>query len=144
MRFTYNEVGSALAPPSDYRRLIGTYSLESVTKGGEPVDVGQERRYYQDLYIDHQPRWNQLKRADQTTASFKLSLKNDKEFSLIVNEAEGFGDEAQLAPKYDLKGELKGSYSITDEGFILKGEQLGDQLVLSYKRRAPYPRNWFW
>lgn len=143
-RFMYHEVSSALAPPSDYRRLIGAYSLESVTKGGAPVEVAQERRYYQDLYIDHQPRWNRLVRADQTNASFKLSLKEDKGFSLIVNEAEGFGDETQLAPKYDLKSELKGSYSITDEGFILKGEQLGDQLVLRYKRRAPYPRSWFW
>ena len=70
---------------------------------------------------------------------WRFSEESDS-FTLKIN-AGGTGDRPDVIVE---EGALTGRYSLTGDRLILIGTQNGESLELSYVRRGPHPKSWFW
>lgn len=124
-----------------YNALVGVYSLESMKKSGVIFDPATSHDYYKDLYFERQERFNTLRRFDNKIDAFMWRFSDDEGgFTLKIN-AGGIGDRTDVL---DEESALTGRYSLNGDRLILTGTQNGESLELSYLRREPHPKSWFW
>ena len=125
----------------NYETLVGVYTLESMEKNGEVFVPGEEDPHYQDLYFERQSRWNILRRFNGETDAFVWRFTEEANgFELIINEG-GTGDRADVL---DEETRLAGTYQLDEERLVMTGTQAGESLELSYVKRGPEPKSWFW
>ena len=124
-----------------YAKLVGTYSLGQVTKSGVTIDPGVDPRYYKDLYIERQSRFNMLRRFNNETDAFIWQFSDDSNgFALKINDG-GMGDNPD---KIVEESALVGTYQLKGDQLILKGTQYDESLEITYKKRTPRAKKWFW
>jgi len=123
-----------------YDALVGAYTLERLTQNGTAHDPGRDHRFYKDLYIERQSRWNILRRFDDQTDAFILQLSEDNGFSLLIN-ANGIGDRPDRIVN---ETAFSGHYRLKDGVLTLTGTQGDDQLEMRFVQRGPEPKTWFW
>ena len=125
----------------NYEALVGVYTLESMEKNGEVFVPGKEDPHYKDLYIERQARWNILRRFNGETDAFVWRFtKEANGFELIINKG-GTGDRPDIL---DEETRLAGTYQLDEKRLVMKGIQAGESLELSYVKRSPEPKSWFW
>lgn len=125
----------------NYEALVGVYTLESMEKNGEVFVPGKEDPHYKDLYIERQARWNILRRFNGETDAFVWRFtKETNGFELIINKG-GTGDRPDIL---DEETRLAGTYQLDENLLVMKGIQAGESLELSYVKRSPEPKSWFW
>ena len=81
-----------------------------------------------------------MRRFNDQTDAFVLKLSDDNEFSLIINEG-GIGDRPDILVH---ETALIGTYQLDGDRLSLTGVQGGDRIEMSYVRRGPEPKSWFW
>ena len=131
-----------LAPSDErraYEKLVGAYTLDSMTRNGVLLTPGDDSHYYRDLYIERQARWNLLRRFDGESEAFVLETDGE-DFALLINEG-GVGD---ADDEIDETTALRGTYRLDGDTLILAGTQQSDVLEIRYQRRDPKPKAWLW
>jgi ABC-type proline/glycine betaine transport system permease subunit len=125
-----------------YQELVGVYTLKEMKKNGSEYKPINESKYYKDLYIEKQDRWNILRRYNGQTDAFmlKLNTKNDS-VRLYINKG-GIGDAPDII---DTATVFKGIYKLQGKYLTFKGVQLKDTLDIVYeKQEGIKPKKWFW
>ena len=123
-----------------YDELVGTYSLTQITKSGVTIDPGMEPRYYKDLYIERQSRFNMLRRFNNETDAFIWQFADDADgFALKINDG-GMGDNPD---KIVEESALVGTYQLKGDQLILKGTQYDESLELTYKTNPKVSKSGF-
>jgi len=124
-----------------YDELVGVYTLESMTKEGKAFEPGNDGRYYKDLYVERQARWNILRRFNDETDAFLWTFTDEIDgFTLHINEG-GTGDAPNVINEETV---LKGTYALEGTTLVMNGQQEGVALELRYQKRSPEPKSWFW
>lgn len=125
-----------------YRQLVGAYQLSKVTKNNHVYEpTKQDSNLYKDLYIEKQSRWNILRRCNDKTDAFILTLNpHNDSIALYINKG-GIGDDPDII---DSASVLKGIAIMQGERLLINGIQWGDTLQLEYSRRAIKAKQWFW
>jgi len=124
-----------------YENLVGVYTLEHMKRNDAEYTPTNESRYYKDLYIEKQSRWNILRKFDNNTNAFilELSQSNDS-LKLFINKG-GIGDSPDIK---ETETVLKGTYAYNKDYLTIKGTQMSDTLVLIYKKQDLRPKGWLW
>lgn len=123
------------------KKLVGVYSLDTMTKNGKPYVPSMDSLVYKDLYIERQSRWNILRRYNNDTDAFVMALNptNDA-ISLFINKG-GIGDQADILDSLTV---LEGVYKLDNTTLRITGVQLGDTVDLSFVKQGIEPKKWFW
>ena len=126
---------------TNYKKLVGAYSLDAMTKNGKPYVSSVDSLVYKDLYIERQSRWNILRRSDNETDAFvmKLNPANDS-ISIFINKG-GIGDGADILDSLTV---ITGTYKLDNKALRITGIQLGDTVDLTYVKKDVEPKKWFW
>lgn len=125
-----------------YQRLIGAYSFKEMKKNGNRYVPAGDSLYYKDLYIEKQERWNILRRFNNETAAFILSINSRNDSMAVYINKGGIGDEVDIIDSVTV---LKGVYSLDGKNLRIKGVQMTDTLELLYEKQERLkPKQWFW
>ncbi len=126
----------------NYEKLIGAYSLETIIKNKTLYLPQNDSLLYKDIYIEKQSRWNILRRFNNETSAFIMTIKNKNDSIAIYINSGGIGDDKDII---DSTTVLKGIYKINNNLLVIKGIQLSDTLELTYKKQKKIqPKKWFW
>lgn len=125
-----------------YQGLVGVYTLKEMKKNSVEYHPTNDSRYYKDLYIEKQDRWNVLRRFDGETDAFilKINTRNDS-IGMYINKG-GIGDGPDII---DSATALEGVYALEGNKLIINAGQLNDTLQLVYERQERLKaKTWFW
>jgi hypothetical protein len=125
-----------------YHKLVGVYTLKTMTRNGLSYTPVKDSLYYRDLYIEKQSRWNILRRFDNETEAFVLRINPAHDsLALYINKG-GIGDGPDII---DSATALSGGYSLNGKQLRISGVQMNDTLDLVYERQDRIKaKAWFW
>lgn len=124
-----------------YTKLIGVYTLETMTKNKTSYTPTNDSIFYKDLYIEKQSRWNILRRYNNKTDAFIMDINtNNDSIEIYINKG-GMGDDADIIDSLTV---LRGTYKLEKDLLSISGVQLKDTLQLNYRKRNIKPKEWFW
>jgi hypothetical protein len=125
-----------------YEKLVGIYSLEGMRKNNADYSpTTDDSAYYKDLYIEKQSRWNMLRRFNNKTDAFILSLNTRNDSVRIYINKGGAGDDPDIIDSVTC---LKGIYQSNKDILTISGVQQQDTLELAYRKQKIRPKQWFW
>lgn len=125
-----------------YEKLIGVYSLETMTKNHLGYTPTNDSTIYKDLYIEKQSRWNILRKCNNEVLAFIMDINTSNDSMLLYLNKGGIGDDADII---DTMTVLKGVYTLEGNNLTINGVQLTDTLMLVYKKQEELkPKEWFW
>lgn len=125
-----------------YEKLIGVYSLETMTRNHMNYTPTNDSTIYKDLYIEKQSRWNILRKFNNQTDAFMLDINTSNDSIQLYLNKGGIGDDADIIDSMTV---LKGEYTLEGNNLTIEGVQVNDALKLVYKRQEDLkPKEWFW